>query len=74
MPRNVKPAYRFETYKREDGDIGLRIVARNGQIVLSGEGYKRKQSIVKMLDGLFGFMEYEMYTGGFRQLINSQEK
>lgn len=44
--------YTIEITRRKNGEYQVRIRARNGRIVLSGEGYKRKIDVMRMLTNL----------------------
>lgn len=54
-------AYRVEVYRKpepdRDGRWRWRVRSRNGQIVASGEGYKRRADMVRLLGRLFPLLE-----------------
>ena len=43
---------KFEVYKDKAGEFRFRLKARNGEIVLSGEGYKAKASCLNGIDSI----------------------
>ena len=43
---------KFEVYKDKAGEFRYRLKARNGEIVLSGEGYKAKASCLNGIDSI----------------------
>ena len=43
---------KFEVYKDKAGEFRYRLKARNGEIILSGEGYKAKASCLNGIDSI----------------------
>ena len=43
---------KFEVYKDKGGEFRFRLKARNGEIILSGEGYKAKASCLNGIDSI----------------------
>ena len=43
---------KFEVYKDKAGEFRFRLKARNGEIILSGEGYKAKASCLNGIDSI----------------------
>jgi uncharacterized protein YegP (UPF0339 family) len=46
MMGTIRPA-RIEIFQHQNGDWGFRLVGGNGETVVSGEGYTRKQDAVR---------------------------
>jgi uncharacterized protein len=53
----IRPA-RIEIFQHQNGDWGFRLVAGNGETVVSGEGYTRKQDAVR------GVREFKRMVAG----------
>jgi uncharacterized protein YegP (UPF0339 family) len=43
---------RFEVYEAQDGEWRWRLIARNGEIVASGEGYKTRNGAIRGTEAL----------------------
>jgi uncharacterized protein YegP (UPF0339 family) len=48
----VKKHPKFEVYKDKAGEFRFRLKARNGEIVVTGEGYKAKASCLKGIESI----------------------
>ncbi len=44
--------HKFEVYKDARGEFRFRFKAPNGQTMFSGEGYKKKQSVLKAIESI----------------------
>lgn len=44
--------YKFEMYKDKAGEFRFRFRAPNGQLMFSGEGYKKKQGALKAIESI----------------------
>lgn len=40
----------FQTYTREDGDTGVRLVSANNEVLMSSEGYKDERDAHKLME------------------------
>ena len=40
----------FQTYTREDGDTGVRLVSANNEVLMSSEGYKDPRDAENLMD------------------------
>lgn len=60
-------AYHVEVYRKPepdaDGQWRWRVRSTNGQIVASGEGYKRRADMVRLLGRLFPLLEIREVDG-----------
>jgi len=45
-------AYKFEVFKDTKGEFRFRMVAPNGQIIATSEGYTRKESCLDTIDSI----------------------
>jgi uncharacterized protein YegP (UPF0339 family) len=45
-------AAKFEIYKDKKGDFRFRLVASNGQVIATSQGYKSKASCMKGIDSV----------------------
>ena len=44
--------YKFELYKDQADEFRFRFKAPNGQTMFSGEGYKKKQGVIKAIESI----------------------
>ena len=61
MQIKIKPKYVFEIYKDRKKHWRFRLKATNGKIIASGEGYTRKQNLMKAVEILIN-LSYENST------------
>ena len=50
--RRGRMAYKFEVFKDSRGEFRFRFKAPNGEIMFSGEGYKKKQSAISAIESI----------------------
>ena len=48
--RPTKGKLAFQLYTREDGDVGVRIVAANNEVLMSSEGYQNAADAEHLVD------------------------